>query len=52
MARTMRKAPTDEKTVIGSFRIITEAMMATTISDKSRTVDVEAERYLSPSSHK
>ncbi len=41
-----------ENTVIGSFRTTMDRMTAITISDKSRTVEVEAERCLSPSSHK
>ena len=52
MATTIKKAPIVEKTVIGSFNTTIEAITATTISDKSRTVEVEAERCFSPSSHK
>jgi hypothetical protein len=52
MAMMIRRAPTVENTVTGSLSTITEATTATTISDKSRMVEVEAERYLSPSSQK
>ena len=52
MAITMRNAPMLEKTVTGSLRITMERMTAITISDNNRTVEVEAERCLSPSSHK
>ena len=52
IAITIKKAPMDEKTVTGSFKTIIDKMTATTISDKSRTVDVDAERCFSPSSHR
>ena len=42
----------DEKTVRGSFSTMIDRIMATTISDKSRIVETDAERCLSPSSHR
>jgi hypothetical protein len=52
MAITMKKAPMVENTVTGSFNTMMDRMTATTISDKSRTVEVDAERCLSPSSQR
>lgn len=52
IAIKIKKAPKVEKSVIGSFSMIIDSKTATTISDKSKIVEVEAERCLSPSSHK
>lgn len=52
IAITMKNAPMVENTVIGSFNTIMDRITAITISDRSKTVEVEAERCLSPSSHK
>jgi len=48
----MKKAPIVEKMVMGSFKIRMDKITATTISDKSRMVEVEADRCLSPSSQR
>jgi hypothetical protein len=52
MATTIKRAPMLENTVIGSLRIRIEATTATTISDKSNIVEVEADRCFNPLSHK
>jgi hypothetical protein len=49
MATIIKRAPRVENMVIGSLSTITEAITATTISDNSRMVEVEAERFLRPS---
>jgi len=41
-----------ENTVTGSCKTKTDKMTAITISDNNKIVEVEAERCLSPSSHK
>ncbi len=51
LAMTINKAPMLENIVIGSFKTMIDRMTAITISDRSRIVEVEAERCLSPSSH-
>ncbi len=52
MAITMKKAPMLEKMVIGSLSTTMDRITAITISDNNKTVEVDAERCLSPSSHK
>ncbi len=52
IAMTIKNAPILENTVIGSLKTAIDKIIAITISDKSKIVDVEAERCLSPSSHK
>ena len=52
IAITIKKAPILDNTVTGSFKTIIDKITATTTSDKRRTVEVEADRCLSPSSQK
>jgi hypothetical protein len=52
MARITNNAPIVENTVIGSFKTIIDKATATTISDRRRIVEVDAERCFSPSNHK
>ena len=52
MAIIIREAPMIEIMVSTSFNRTYEIAVATSISDKSRIVEVEAEMCFKPSSHK